>query len=85
VIVVIPNAAKDLVPVASGDEVLRYAQDDRSVTEKIADHCRRSADIRHNIAQSWQRASLQDGRARKCFRNGIGPENASACTGTQFC
>jgi hypothetical protein len=48
VIVVILSAAKDLMPVASGDEVLRFSadqiratQDDRSVTEHAADRRRK--------------------------------------------
>ena len=33
---VILSAAKDLVPVASGDEVLRYAQDDKKLIAGVS-------------------------------------------------
>jgi hypothetical protein len=51
------------MPVASGDEILRYAQDDGKVDEHDADALLRvSADIRHNIAQFCQAVSLHDVR-----------------------
>jgi hypothetical protein len=55
---VILSAAKDLMPVASGDEVLRYAQDDRKLNEHHTVLAMRvSAGISHNIAPVRQAAS----------------------------
>jgi hypothetical protein len=60
--IVILSAAKDLMPVASGDEILRCAQDDREENAHDADPLARvSAGISHNIAQERQADSLHGG------------------------